>query len=86
MDGYGCRRIHHSRVGGNLGGEAAASQNNHIPLSLDGRGIKGEGENDATHRHNPENPHNPANPDSERQNTAMPCIIPHPVDTALKPV
>ena len=85
------RRIphRHSRVGGNLGGRAwgdTRQPNRPNPLSLDGRGIKepvpvpdtgAEGENDATHRHNP------ANPDSERQNTATPCIIPHPVDSRI---
>ena len=30
-------------------GGATTRQHNHIPLSLDGRGIKGEGENDASH-------------------------------------
>ena len=35
------------------------------PLSLDGRGIKGEGENDALHRPNP------GNPDSDE----LPCLV-----------
>ena len=45
--------VRHSRVGGNPqgGGEGETRQLNLHPLSLDGRGIKGEGENDATHRH-----------------------------------
>ena len=62
----------HSRVGGNLWGAVigdspldpeeqgdAGEQDNtnrQNPLSLDGRGIKGEGENDAPHYPNPVNP------------------------------
>ena len=50
----------HSRVGGNpQGGEDNTTDR--IPLSLDGRGIKGEGDN-----HHP----NPANPPMKRDNAA----------------
>ena len=62
-----------------------------FPLSLDGRGIKGEGDNDATHRHNPENPLNPENPDSKqlpmKRGDAAPylsMLVPSPCGYCLK--